>query len=472
MNWGRLIAILVVVGVIIAGGYYFYQQQTAAAAVATPAPAASAIQSTPPANNFVAAEGVIAPHRQANLSFQTGGRVTEILVEEGQTVQTGDPLLRLESSQQEIALRQAQANVTIAEAALAAAQTRLTAAQAAVQTAQTGISEAEAQLALMLAGPRPEDIAAAEFEVNAAAASIAQAAANRDAALQTPQSQILAAQANVAASQAALRAKQDEYDAILNSCTQVTLPDGSTQTVCPLYGAVEEAVRAELEQARLQAEAAQAALDALLAGPTTGQRAAASGGVTIAQANRDLAAARLALAQAGATPEQIAQAEVAVELAETAVTQAETAVTQAEAGVSQAEAALLQAQTNVQAAELALARTILRAPFTGTVANIQPELGELVTSGMPVLTLADLSAWRVETTDLTELDVVNIQPGDVAELKVDAIPDATLRGIITDIDTLPTPSRGDVTYMVTIELEDTANLPLRWGMTVFVDVTP
>lgn len=435
-------------------------------------PGASSRPITAPANETVTAEGVVVPQRQVDLSFQSGGRLVEILASEGQAVQAGDPLLQLESSSQEIGLRQAEAEVTMAEAALAAAQTRLTAAQAVVQTAQTGVNAAEAQLALLLAGPRPEAVAAAQFDVAAATASIAQATANRDAVLQIPQAQISAAQANVAASQAALRAIQNEYDAILDSCTQVALPDGSVQAVCPLYGTVEETKRAELEQAQVQVAAAQAVLDALLAGPTAGQRAAAGGGVTIAQANRDLAAARLALAEAGATPEQIKQAEVAVELAQTAVAQAETAVTQAQAGVAQAEAALLQAQANVRAAELALARTTLRAPFAGMVASIQPALGELAAPGIPVLTLADWNNWLVKTSDLTELDIINIQPGNAAELNVDAIPGSLLRGVVTDVDSVATPMRGDVTYVVTIELEDTGGLPLRWGMTAVVNILP
>ncbi|MBL1128506.1 MAG: HlyD family efflux transporter periplasmic adaptor subunit, partial [Chloroflexi bacterium] len=436
------------------------------------APGASIRQNTALANEVVTAEGMIVPHRQVNLSFQSGGRLVEILVSEGQPVQAGDPLLQLESSSQEIGLRQAEAEVAMAEAALAAARTRLLAAQAAVQTAQTGVDAAEAQLALLLAGPRPEAVAAAQFDVAAATAGVAQATANRDAALQIPQAQISAAQANVAARQAALRAIQDEYDAILDSCTQVVLPDGSGQTVCPLYGTVEETKRMELEQAQVQVEAAQAVLDALLAGPTAGQRAAAGGGVTIAQANRDLAVARLALAEAGATPEQIKQAEVAVELAQTAVSACATAVTQAQAGVAQAEAALWQAQANVRAAELALARTTLRAPFAGIVASIRPALGELAAPGIPVLSLADWNTWLVKTSDLTELDVVNIEPGDKTTVQVDAIPNFTLHGVVTDIDSVATPTRGDVTYVVTIELDDTGDLPLRWGMTAVVNVLP
>ncbi len=469
MKRSRVIAGVIVVVLVAAGCLYFYQQARAQ----TPPPEATAVTnpSDAPDDGFVAAEGVIIPLRDANLSFQSGGRVAEILIAEGALVQAGDPLLQLETTALKLVRAQAQSEVAMAEAGLVAAQTRLAAAEAAVQTAQTGVAEAQAQLALLQAGPRPEAVAAAQFDVVAAQSGVAQAAANRDAALQIPDSQILAAQANVAAWLGQLRAVQDEYDAILNNCYPVTLPDGSSQTVCPEYGPVEEAKRAELQQAQLQYQAAQAALDALQEGPTSGQQAAASGAVSVALANQALAAAQLALAQAGPTAEQIRQAEIGVELAHTAVAQAEAGILQAQAGVAQAEAALLQAQTNLQAAEVALARTTVRAPFAGTVAAVNVEVGDLAAPGAPIVSLADFSGWLVETTDLTELDVVNINPGDPVEIRVDAISGETLHGTIQTIDSMATPSRGDVTYAVTIALDDATRLPLRWGMTVFVDVS-
>jgi HlyD family secretion protein len=470
MNWKRIIVVLVVVGALLTGGYVIYQRSQAQAAEAAAAAVETETAVEAQANEFVLAEGMVRPLRDVDLSFQTGGRVAEILVAAGDTVQAGDVLIQLEATSLENARDQAAAEVMVAEAGVAAAQARLLAAEAAVETTQTAVTEAEAQLALLLAGPRPEAVAAAQFEVAAAQAGVGQAAANRDAALQIPESQILAAQANVAAAAGQLRAIQDEYDAILNNCFEVTLPDGNTETVCPQYGGVEEAKRAELEQAQLQSQAAQAALDALLVGPTTGQRGTASGGVAVAQANQALAEAQLALAQAGPTEEQIEQAEIGVEVASTAVTQAQNAIAQAEAGITQAEAALLLSQASLQAAEVALARMTLRAPFEGTVAAVNAEVGELLVPGTAVVSLADLAGWLVETTDLTELDVVNIAPGDVVKIQIDAIPDASLRGTIQDIDSVATPSRGDVTYAVTIQLEDTADLPLRWGMTVFVEV--
>jgi len=45
-----------------------------------------------------------------------------------------------------------------------------------------------------------------------------------------------------------------------------------------------------------------------------------------------------------------------------------------------------------------------------------------------------------------------------------------LAGTVLEIGNSSQITRGDVTYEVTIALDDLNDLPLRWGMTVFVDV--
>jgi hypothetical protein len=59
--------------------------------------------------------------------------------------------------------------------------------------------------------------------------------------------------------------------------------------------------------------------------------------------------------------------------------------------------------------------------------------------------------------------------GDAAEVRIDAIENETLSGTVTEIASVSTLTRGDVTYAVTIQL-DANSLPLRWGMTAFVDI--
>ena len=55
-------------------------------------------------------------------------------------------------------------------------------------------------------------------------------------------------------------------------------------------------------------------------------------------------------------------------------------------------------------------------------------------------------------------------------IEFDAIPGETLEGMVTDVALISSISQGDVVYEVTISLVDTKGLPIRWGMTAFVNV--
>ena len=218
-------------------------------------------------------------------------------------------------------------------------------------------------------------------------------------------------------------------------------------------------------------ESAQSALDALNVGPTAGQRQAAAGAVTVALANKDLAEAQLELILAGPSDEEIRQAEVQVEQAEAAVEQAQTAVDLAQSAVSQAEAGVINAQGNVDAAQAALDRTILKAVFPGTVSSVDVELGQLVSPGVPIVVLADLDNWLIETTDLSELDVARVEIGAPVEAELEAIPGEIVTGAVANIARVAEAGPGgDVLYVVTIDLDDRPDLPLRWQMTAFVDI--
>ncbi|HID53410.1 MAG TPA: HlyD family efflux transporter periplasmic adaptor subunit [Anaerolineae bacterium] len=417
--------------------------------------------------DVVSAEGVVEPLFYVGLAFQTGGEVAEILVEEGDQVQAGDVLIKLDAADLEIALQQAEARLASAQAGLVAAQKQLELAQSGVQTAQGAIEAAEANLALTKAGPQPEEIAAAEANLAAAEAAVQQAASQRNASLDvTSEADIFEAEANVAQAMAQVRALEEGYENILDACFE--LPDGSE--VCPLYGPVEESTRQQLEVARQNLAAAQAALDALRQGPTGAQRQAAQGGVAFAIANRDAAQTQLDLLLAGVTPEQIAVAEAGVVKARAGLAIAKAEVTKAEAAVEQAEAAVQQAEVNVASANTALERTVLQARFAGEVSRIHTSVGQLAQPGMAVVTVADFSEWLVQTTDLTELDVPLVGIGASVEVELDALPNEKLTGTVTAVSLTPSLSRGDVVYKTTIQLDNPDDLPIRWGMTAFVDI--
>ncbi|MEN6479496.1 MAG: biotin/lipoyl-binding protein, partial [Anaerolineales bacterium] len=98
--------------------------------------------------NIVSAEGVVQPHKKADLAFQVAGRVEQVLVEEGQQVSTGDELLRLDTRDLEQNVLKAKAALASAQASLAKAQAgsrseEITAAEAAVVSAQASKKTAE-----------------------------------------------------------------------------------------------------------------------------------------------------------------------------------------------------------------------------------------------------------------------------------------------------------------------------------------
>ena len=118
--------------------------------------------------------------------------------------------------------------------------------------------------------------------------------------------------------------------------------------------------------------------------------------------------------------------------------------------IQAAEADLASAQATLKEARSALSETELKAPFAGTVAEIGPVAGEQVVPGAVVVRLADLSAWQIETDDLTELDVVKVKTGAPVSLTFDALPGVQLSGKVVQIKPIGAEKQGDMTYTVVI----------------------
>jgi HlyD family secretion protein len=159
-----------------------------------------------------------------------------------------------------------------------------------------------------------------------------------------------------------------------------------------------------------------------------------------AQAAVDQAQAQLDLLKAGARPE---------------------AIDIAEADVAAATASL-------QNALVALADTELRAPFGGLIATINTALGEQVSPGAPVVVMADTTSWEIETSDLTEFDVIGVTASDPVLLTFDAIPDLQLRGTVTRIRPIGEDNRGDTVYKVVV-IPNENDPRLLWNMTAVVE---
>ena len=171
--------------------------------------------------------------------------------------------------------------------------------------------------------------------------------------------------------------------------------------------------------------------------------------------------ARLTLQVAGVQQQSAA---VAVEMARVEQESATVALQAARAVEQSARAAL-------DAAEADLAHNELRAPWPGAVADLPLKLDVYVQPGQPVATLADFSGWKVETDNLTEIEVPEVAIGQKVSITPDALPELELPGVVTDISALHAEKRGDVTYTVTVAVEK-SDPRLRWGMTMVVTFPP
>lgn len=138
--------------------------------------------------------------------------------------------------------------------------------------------------------------------------------------------------------------------------------------------------------------------------------------------------------------------------------------------VAAAEANLSSANTALEAALAAINSRELKAEIAGMVIDLSLEAGQFVAAGVPVIDVADLSAWKVETENLTEVDVVQLAVGQEATVILDALPEVELKGKVVNINQRYEIKRGDVTYTVTVALDPT-DQPLRWGMTAAVRFT-
>jgi HlyD family secretion protein len=172
-------------------------------------------------------------------------------------------------------------------------------------------------------------------------------------------------------------------------------------------------------------------------------------------------------------PEQnkIDKADARLALAEAAVEDDQSTYNKLKGGPDPDQLQLLQArladaQSQLKAAQTGLADLDLKVPFAGTLISSSLDVGEAV-APQTVVMLGDVSSWKIETTDLTELDVPGVKQGDPVQITFDAIPDLKLPGRVNRIQEIGVDQQGDIVYKVYIDL-DKQDMRLLWNMKAFV----
>jgi HlyD family secretion protein len=143
----------------------------------------------------------------------------------------------------------------------------------------------------------------------------------------------------------------------------------------------------------------------------------------------------------------------------------------AKAQYDSAVSAVSVAQADLESANVVLANLDLRAPFAGTIMSLDVHVGEFAVPGNVVLRLADISQWQIETTDLTELNILNVSEGAPVTMTFDAIPGLELPGKVSKIKAYGGTRQGDIVYTLVIA-PNQQDPRLRWNMTAKVTIEP
>ncbi len=144
----------------------------------------------------------------------------------------------------------------------------------------------------------------------------------------------------------------------------------------------------------------------------------------------------------------------------------------AQADLQAAQARVGQAVATLNDAETNLSYTTIISPVAGTVVSRNVDVGQTVASSFQTPTLftiaQDLTRMQVETA-VDEAEVGKVKEGQEASFTVDAYPDTTFTGKVTQARLAPTTVQNVVTYTVVVQA-DNPQLLLRPGMTATVRI--
>jgi len=303
---------------------------------------------------------------ETDIGPQVSGRVAQVMADEGQSVKAGQVLFQLDDSMLKAQRTQVEAEIQMARA----------------------------QRDQSLAPARPEQLQAAQANLNSVQAALSSAQANLDQLLSG------AAQAQIAAAQAQAKILQIGYSNVSNGrdlCHEYHIKCGG-------LGQVEEKVGVQLNAANQQVAAAQTSLNTLLSGATQDDLRAAQARVAAAEGQVQASQDQYNLLAAGPSREQIAAA----------------------------DAAVAQAEESLRGLDVQADKLVIRAPMDGVILNRNVEPGEVLAPGATAFVIGKLATLRL-TVYLPENSYGRVKLGQTAKVAVDSYPSVTFTATVIHI---------------------------------------
>jgi HlyD family secretion protein len=423
--------------------------------------------STGQVKKTVTASGTLKPWSTVDIKSKAGGRVNQLLVNEGDTVTAGQVIARIDPTDTLLAVQQSQADVDSAQSTVASNsyqyELQLKQSALAIETARAQLANARASLqssAASLATARVQSKA----QPTQTAAAIRQARATYDAALRDREQLNSTQPQDKAQAQAAFdQATADNEIAQSNLERQRSLLQKGfvSQQAVDQSRTTATSARASLNSARerlnnidAQQRSARASSDARVAQTKASWQNA--------QAQTDVASRQNALKQAQAA---YAQAQAQVNQAQTALNQAianqtnnnirRQAITNAQASAARAKASLTNSKTTLD-------QTVVRAPEEGVVLTKYVEQGTIITSGLSlsatgtsIVQIGNVSRMYVDVS-VDETDIANVDEGQAVDVTFDAYPGVPFEGKVARVQPQAIVDNNVTTVHVRVEVDNSA----------------
>lgn len=159
-------------------------------------------------------------------------------------------------------------------------------------------------------------------------------------------------------------------------------------------------------------------------------------------------------------------------LARSEMDTSETNYVSAKAQVSVSKAQVTQAEAALKISEINLRYTKILSPVDGTVVSRNVDVGQTVAASFQTPTLfniaQDLTKMQIDTS-VAEADIGKITVDQPVEFTVDAYPEITFKGKVSEIRNAPIIVQNVVTYNVVVKV-DNRELKLKPGMTANVSI--
>lgn len=177
---------------------------------------------------------------------------------------------------------------------------------------------------------------------------------------------------------------------------------------------------------------------------------------------RDLDSARANLEQAQDDFRRAEENHKAAIIPETEYRRARTALTTATASVQAAQGRIDQARATSEGARDTLAKTTVLAPMDGTITARRVEEGEVAVVGVlnqpgtVLLTISDMSVVETEM-EVDETSIPSVKVGQESRIRIDAYPNRTFVGVVTEVGHSPIISTGTqaaIKFKVKVQIKD------------------